>query len=483
MWARIGFEFVRSPFDWRLDGGEWKTVSPDELTTDLMELGFWTEIAWLKLGNALAAGPHTLSVRLPKTKEPRANRSGSCSPSTRVPDRRRVPSLPVLQARRGPSDGPRPRGGQKRVPACPAGPTRRGADRSSWRPVGSLPPRRADCPAKSPRPSRTFRPRPAGRPSKCPATRTQRDDLVFAHRLWYRTRVNVPASLAGRSSSSSSRPNNLNTTVYVNGQFCGFDKNPFARVQIDVTKAVKPGVNEFWVGIKDAWYGYQADPKDPLKLRRRWNLPLKFFSDGFQELVYPVWNQTQTGILGTPELVAAGPVYAADVFCKPSVADKELGLEVTLAEQPPGARDAGDLWSRRSNDKTGQVESTGRRGRSTCSGSADACSTSLDWPEPETLVARRAELLPSAHHGAGRRPGRWTCRRRCSVSASGRSDGIHLQLNGITWQGFSEHGSRATRRGASGSLKDPKYNTASAACGRSTAARYKWLGQEPERSP
>ena len=50
VWARIGYEFVRSPFDWRIDGGEWKPVSPEELTTDLMELSFWTEVAWLKLG-------------------------------------------------------------------------------------------------------------------------------------------------------------------------------------------------------------------------------------------------------------------------------------------------------------------------------------------------------------------------------------------------------------------------------------------------
>ncbi|MCU0977712.1 MAG: hypothetical protein MUF25_00935 [Pirellulaceae bacterium] len=70
LWARIGYEFVRSPFDWRLDGGPWQSVAPDELTTDLMELSFWTEIAWLKLGKQpLAAGPHTLSFRLSKTKD------------------------------------------------------------------------------------------------------------------------------------------------------------------------------------------------------------------------------------------------------------------------------------------------------------------------------------------------------------------------------------------------------------------------------
>jgi len=36
IWNRVGFEFVRSPFEWRVDGGEWNKSSPDDLTTDLM---------------------------------------------------------------------------------------------------------------------------------------------------------------------------------------------------------------------------------------------------------------------------------------------------------------------------------------------------------------------------------------------------------------------------------------------------------------
>ena len=38
IWKRIGFEFVRSPFDWRIDAGSWTRVEPDQLTTDLMEI-------------------------------------------------------------------------------------------------------------------------------------------------------------------------------------------------------------------------------------------------------------------------------------------------------------------------------------------------------------------------------------------------------------------------------------------------------------
>src|SRR6185437_14936280 len=61
IWNRLGFEFVRSSFAWRIDGGDWKTILPDELTTDLMEVDFFCEVAWLKMGERkLDAGAHTL---------------------------------------------------------------------------------------------------------------------------------------------------------------------------------------------------------------------------------------------------------------------------------------------------------------------------------------------------------------------------------------------------------------------------------------
>src|SRR5205085_36993 len=36
LWARVGYEFARSPFRWRLDGGDWHDVKPGQFTTDRM---------------------------------------------------------------------------------------------------------------------------------------------------------------------------------------------------------------------------------------------------------------------------------------------------------------------------------------------------------------------------------------------------------------------------------------------------------------
>ncbi len=65
IWARIGFEFARAPFEWRIDSGAFQRVAPDDLTTDLMEIDFWCEVAWLQLGETqLARGPHQLEIRV-----------------------------------------------------------------------------------------------------------------------------------------------------------------------------------------------------------------------------------------------------------------------------------------------------------------------------------------------------------------------------------------------------------------------------------
>ncbi len=70
VWSRIGFEFVRSPFEYRIDDDPWKAISPDDLTTDLMDIAFFCEVAWLHMGDAkLATGQHTLQIRIPKTQD------------------------------------------------------------------------------------------------------------------------------------------------------------------------------------------------------------------------------------------------------------------------------------------------------------------------------------------------------------------------------------------------------------------------------
>ncbi len=480
LWARIGYEFVRSPFDWRLDDGPWQSVGPEELTTDLMELSFWTEVAWLKLGKpSLAAGAHTLSLRLPKTKDAQGKpqrilfaldcvclAGGEFQPyqyykpgQDHQSDRDREAAWHVFRL-------PDARDSQSRVclPLDGLWEICRHDERLPGPVAAPIP----DLPAS-----------PRWTAIEVPGDKNRRDDLVFAHRLWYRTRVHVPDSLAGRSTLLVFPANNLNTTLYVNGQFCGFDKNPFARLQFDVTRAVRPGVNEVWVGIKDGWYGYQADPADPLKLRRRWNLPRQFFSNGFQELVYPIWNQTLMGIVGTPQWIAAGPVYAADVFCKPSVADNKLGVEIAIQNNRSDIRQARVLVEA-VNDRSGEVEKGWEPvpvdfygNHATLALDLDWANAKLWWPdEPNcyrlrTTVQVDGQPVDVQETLFGFR--QWTI------------DGIHLRLNGVKWQGFTEHGvPGSTPEDHLAALKDPKFNYGFSRMWPQHGGQYKWLGREPE---
>ncbi|NCP34037.1 MAG: hypothetical protein AUJ96_21770 [Armatimonadetes bacterium CG2_30_66_41] len=357
VWNRIGYEFARSQFDWRVDGGEWTSVSPQELTTDLMELQTWNEVAWLKLGEKpLTAGSHKLDIRLPKAKDDKGKTARVLYASDLLcvhlgpfhPNSKFRPA----ENYRTPEDEQ----AAKQVYELPA-PANAGA-RSSVVLNGLWEVCRDDeqSPGEVAEPLKALPEHPYWRAIQVPGDKSKlRPDLIFCHRLWYRTRVNVPASQAGRSFYLVFPQNNLNTTVFVNGVFCGFNKNPFARFSLDVTKGLKPGANEVWVGIRDCYYGFSANPDKPRKLRRTFNYPIDWWNKGFMDLAYPVWNHPQSGILVTPELVSAGPVYAADAFCKPSVAKKELAVELTLSN-PSGKAASGEVLCEAVNAKTDQVE-------------------------------------------------------------------------------------------------------------------------------
>ena len=438
VWGRIGYEFARSPLDWRLDNRPWNTVTPDDVTTDLTELNFFTEVAWFKFGRQdLTAGDHTLEIRIRSHK----NAKGELQ--------RLLFGIDVLCLTTGeflpngrfkPGEDGRDARDLKAAKTLFAVPEAPQDGRQSALPLAGLwEVCRADeeLPGPVAEPIRELPRHPFWRGIEVPGDKnTLCDDLVFAHRLWYRTRVNVPQSQKDRSFYLVFPQNNLNTTVYVNGVYCGFEKHPYVHFQIDVTQGIRPGVNEIWVGIRDAWYGYTASPTDPLKLRRAFNMPLEFSHHGFQDLSYPVWAAFQSGILVTPSLVSAGRAYTSDVFCKPSVARKELALDVTV-KNPSHRQVAGQVHCEAVNAKTGAVEKTFA-------------------PAAIELAAGEEKVLPIAEKWES--PKLWwpdepnMYRLRATVKAGGAAidvsetpfgfrewgtDGIHFTLNGQVWHGWN----------------------------------------------
>ncbi|MBM3494370.1 MAG: hypothetical protein FJX72_08630, partial [Armatimonadetes bacterium] len=435
IWNRIGFEFVRSPFEWRIDDGAWTTVKPEELTTDLMEIAEWCEVAWLKLGvRTLTPGKHTLEVRLMPTQDDKGKPVKVLYASDAIcltlgafhPNSRWKPN----ETGRDDRDE---RAGQHafQIPP-PAGP----GVRTSVSLGGLWEVCRDDeqtPPADVAVPMAGLPAEPHWKAIEVPSNKnTSRPDLLFAHRLWYRTRVNVPEACVGRSFFITFPQNNLNTTVVVNGVPCGFNKNPFAKFDIDITKAVKPGINEVLVGIRDAWYGFSTNPNDPMKLRRRWNLPVRFFEEGFNDLAYPVWNHAQSGILFTPEIACAGGAYSTDVFVQPSVARKELTVSADV--MVPQGTASGEVLCEAVDPTTGKVACALPRVRfSAASGGTVSVVAKGPWTDPKlwwpdsphmytlrTSVIVMGQVVDIAETPFGFRE--WTV------------DGTMFRLNAVIWR-------------------------------------------------
>ena len=331
-WDRVGYERVRSPFEWRMDGGAWAMVKPDADTVDVEELQTWNPVAWLSLGHqTLTAGPHTLQIRLSRTKDEKGN------------DAKIVYASDALCLTTNPfhPDGPNRLGDLGAVSeadraaaahvftlAVPDGAAQTATPlKGDWQVA-------ADDEAVTDDRLGPIKAAPAvgdlnWHALPVPGDRnTARPELTYVHRYWLRTRVEVPADLTGRSFYLHVPSENMIATVFVNGHPCGWTKTPYAAWDCDITQAVEPGqVNEVWVGIKDAFYGLANDEN----ARRPQYVPYDFWHyNTTNQLDMPVLSHYETGLLLTPSLVVAGRVYTSDVFAIPSVKNKALGLEVTV---------------------------------------------------------------------------------------------------------------------------------------------------------
>jgi beta-galactosidase len=358
VWARAGFEFARTAFEWRVGNGEWKTVSPDEVTTDLTELGFFCEIGWLKLGQVeLKSGEKTLvEIRVPRSK----NEKGEIQRVLFGLDAMCLAPATANwkpHSRFRPDQDPRTdedKAAEKAVFKLPAA---AGSGRATIELKGTWEIARDDEPLPGPvaEAIKQLPDRPVWQAVQVPGDKYEtKPELGFAHRVWYRTRVEVPAGTAGGYFLDFPL-NSLNTTVYVNGKLCGFNKNPLVPHRFDISSAVKPGqVNEILVGIKDAWYGYKEKPGDPMKLRRAFNLPREFLGRGFQDFAYPLWNHPASGILMTPTLTATGGAYASDVYVNPQVGQKQLAVEISVQGTSSAAE--GTIEIEAVNPANGSVE-------------------------------------------------------------------------------------------------------------------------------
>jgi beta-galactosidase len=347
VWARIGFEWVRSDFDWRIDAAEWKTCKSTDPTCDLMPIAFWCEVAWIQLGEVdLAAGKHKLEIRhLPQTRQDKGKTIPArnlhftdcfciCNGTFR-PNGRFQPGQDFAG-----DDGPKAAAQTFELKAA-ATPGERAAvaltglwQIARWDENAVKEEDRLKGPEALPKLDELY-----WYPIAVPSDRNKpRPDFEFSHRNVYRTRVQVPTELKGRSFVLDFQNFSMIASVFVNGAPCGWSKDFYARWQCDVTKGIKPGVvNEICVVIKDRYYATRPPEGNPLGVRHNFNLPGDMLRNQgvTMGLDMPMFGNELTGIFEPLTLVATGATYVEDVFAKPSLKKKELALDVTLRN--PGA--------------------------------------------------------------------------------------------------------------------------------------------------
>ena len=386
LWMHIGYELVRSSFDWRIDQGGWQTVQPTDETIDLQEIGVWAPAAWIDLGKQnLTAGSHTVQVRLGKVKDKNGqlqrilfsldcfclsaqpfHPDGVIKPgdTSWMTDADKAAATQTFEM-------PAPTSAAQASLSL-AGPWQYADDDEfvtddRLGPVKSIP--GAD--------SMTWHALtvPGDRNAEMP-------DQTYVHRFYLRTRVKVPAELADHSFILHVPSENMIATVFINGQQCGWTKDCLAVWDCDVTKAIKPGqVNEIWVAFKDLFYGLAGpdDAKHPLYV------PFSFWSSGVSgKLDMPVLGHFEAGFpFAAPSLVAAGRAYTSDVFAKPSVQNKTLGLDVTL-HNPTGAAISGQVTNEIQPLAGGAAEKTfAAKDVSIPAGQDLVVPLSEPWPNPK----------------------------------------------------------------------------------------------------
>ncbi len=492
-WIRVGYEFARSPFDWRIDGGDWQTVAPNQATIDLVELSTWNQLGWLWIDTVdLAPGQHTLEFRHRPAMT--TDNKGKDKPT------RSLLMLDALvfseepfhpNAKFKPGQAAEHEADQVAantiypVEVAPAGQRaetllegywqiarwdEHGDDRrwndgdipveTQWTGVETLPAEMEALPwyaVAVPLPYIDKDEFPGGYAGGRNSRHGKPALFDYAHRVIYRTQIDVPAEAAGRGIALDFEQFNMIASVFVNGEFVEWNKNHDAPWELDITDFVIPGeTNEIAVVVKSHYYAINrnranAVDKYGVGLRGVFGMPLTALSSSNlgPAVDFPVSAPKSDGdAMGITDyvkvIVAGGKPYVEDIFTIPSVTNNELGLEITLENPEPkditvGLRHSVVPWDREGAWKTAAPEKTfpeqsmtAKAGqRSTADFSFSWDDPTLWWPDDPHLYMLKTEVVRDGKVVDTK----WT---RFGFREWGWEDGVLFTINGKPWQFWND---------------------------------------------
>lgn len=343
VWNRTGMEAIRVPFDWRIDGGEWKSDSHKQNPcVDLVETSFWNPIGWSLMGSAdLKAGSHLLELRIQKVMEKKGEKT----------EMRRIfyvsDALCFYKGNFIPNHHHRPDAAwqteqeKQAVAQVFTLNSNRSGERSdvslhglwqyaAWDEIGPITEETRRKGVDSLPDLDTLHWHGIVLPGDRNAILPQ---YQFNHRYILRTQVEIPTDLKGKSFILELKELNLIATLFIDRKKVGDFDCVHGFWKPDVTAWMEPGQkHEIALVFKDAFYALRPG-KQGETLRENYYLPMSLFTHNqgiTMRLDYPVADISETGILESATLVARGKVYTEQVFIKPSVRNEQLVVDSTL---------------------------------------------------------------------------------------------------------------------------------------------------------
>ncbi|MHC4285171.1 MAG: sugar-binding domain-containing protein, partial [Planctomycetota bacterium] len=356
LWLRVGFEWVRANVAWKFDAGKWTTVGIsaalndnekkkiagrtkpgiDRRTTNVKYVGVWNEVAWWNTGQVeLSSGTHKLQLRFTKTHidnpmiaiDAIALVKGNWTPEGKLKPGETYNSETDIAAAKKIYELSIPTDKQSRSEVTLNGLWQIARyddidmNVDPYKPVAKIPSKNE------------YDLKWMG--IKVPQDASKHPEILFAHRVIYRTKVKVPIQCKGRGFYLHFSGTNWIVSVFVNGKFAGDHTGVWIPWDLDISKFVEPGrINEIAVAVKGSYYTFDYKQRSG-DLNSTRNLPRD--RNNWSRWIAPIWPSSKGdgegldyGIVNPVRLVAAGNVYTEDVFVKPSVKRKELVTDVTV---------------------------------------------------------------------------------------------------------------------------------------------------------
>jgi glycosyl hydrolase family 2 len=275
---------------------------------------------------------------------------------------------------------------------------------------------------------------------RVPGSLRSKPETDLAHRVIYRTRIDVPASHAGRGFKLHFKGTSWIVSVFVNGRLAGSHRGVWIPWDLDISGLVRPGqVNELAVAVKSPWYGFDTQIADVNGKKGPGSL--KGFKDR-KSLGRPIivpyggkgdGNGNQYGIVNPVTFTSVGEVYTEDVFAKTSVRDRKLTAELTLRNTTDRVRRLQVHWEA-VNDASGEVEKRSEPRDVTIGAgktlrldlASDWASPRLWWPKPNPNLYRLRTIIRDGGRTLDAHEQLFGFR---EVTI----DGTSFRLNGVRW--------------------------------------------------